>query len=110
MQRIVDRVSASLYLDSNDSDSMALAHEAATTVSLMAYAYCRGNGFTIGTTGDVETSNPELEAVIVSATTRYAANPTGLEYRAGTETVSGAFSGWTLAEQAVLNNYRKRWA
>src|SRR5699024_11619770 len=80
------------------------------TVIMFAYAYCRGNGFTMTRAGDIVTDKPDITAAIVAGATRYVANPTGLEYRAGTETVSGAFSGWTLAEQAVLNNYRKRWA
>ena len=110
MERVSKRIATALTLDAGDDEAMALATESATTVALMAYAYCRGNGFSMTEDGDIDTDKPEIEAVIVAAATRYAANPTGIEYRAGTETVSGAFSGWTLPEQCVLNNYRKRWA
>src|SRR5690625_6880244 len=78
---------------------MDIVLEGTNTVIMFAYAYCRGNGFTMTRAGDIVTDKPDITAAIVAGATRYVANPTGLEYRAGTETVSGAFSGWTLAEQ-----------
>ena len=104
------KVATTLGIDVDDDEAMEIAAESVETVILLAYAYCRGNGFSMTPEGGVSTNKPELTAAITAAATRYTANPTGLQYRAGTETVSGAFSGWTLAEQAVLNNYRKRWA
>src|SRR5699024_9464568 len=104
------RVATALNVDKTDNDAREIVLEGKNTVIMFAYAYCRGNGFTMTRAGDIVTDKPDITAAIVAGATRYVANPTGLEYRAGTETVSGAFSGWTLAEQAVLNNYRKRWA
>ena len=107
---VAGRVATALSVDTSDDEAMDIVLEGANTVIMFAYAYCRGNGFTMTRAGDIVTDKPDITAAIVAGATRYVANPTGLEYRAGTETVSGAFSGWTLAEQAVLNNYRKRWA
>ena len=107
---VAGRVATALSVDPTDDEAMGIVLEGANTVIMFAYAYCRGNGFTMTGAGDIVTNKPDITAAIVAGATRYAANPTGLEYRAGTETVSGAFGGWTLAEQAVLNNYRKRWA
>lgn len=104
------KVATALGIDADDDEAMEIAAESTETVILLAYAYCRGNGFSMTQDGGVSTDKPELTAAITAAATRYTANPTGLQYRAGTETVSGAFSGWTLAEQAVFHNYRKRWA
>src|SRR5690625_356895 len=107
---VAGRVATALSVDTSDDEAMDIVLEGTNTVIMFAYAYCRGNGFTMTRAGDIVTDKPDITAAIVAGATRYVANPTGLEYRAGTETVSGAFSGWTLAEQAVLNNYRKRWA
>lgn len=107
---VAGRVATALSVDTTDDEAMDTVLEGTNTVIMFAYAYCRGNGFTMTRAGDIVTDKPDITAAIVAGATRYVANPTGLEYRAGTETVSGAFSGWTLAEQAVLNNYRKRWA
>lgn len=80
------------------------AEEYAAVISAMARAYTRGNGF-IG-----NMPNEELEAVIVTATARLMANPTGdRQITAGPFARSpGSFTGWNLAELAVLNRYRKR--
>ncbi|OCB20062.1 hypothetical protein A5674_05675 [Mycobacterium malmoense] len=75
-------------------------------ITTMAKAYTRGQGF------DGDTPNAEIGAVITTASARLAANPKQL---GNTETagpfsaaVVGGFNGWTLAEQFVLNRYRKR--
>lgn len=75
-------------------------------IAVMARAYTRGNGFDNGQ------PNEELTAVITTAASRLAANPSGIS-RAETagefsRDLRGAFGGWTLAEQFVLNRYRVR--
>jgi len=77
---------------------------ALAAVTLMARAYTRGEGFT-----DDE-PNDEIAAAILTASCRLARNPGGL---ATSETmgpfsfdVRGGFSGFTLAELAVLDQYR----
>jgi hypothetical protein len=76
-------------------------------ITVMARAYTRGNGFDNGE------PNEELAAVITTAASRLAANPGGISRTdtAGsdyTRDLRGAFGGWTLAEQFVLNRYRVR--
>lgn len=75
-------------------------------VTVMARAYTRGNGFTDGQPND------EIAAVITTASARLAANPTGLQRKRIDDieyqySLASVFS-WTLAEQIVLNRYRKR--
>ncbi|TXI54306.1 hypothetical protein [Mycolicibacter arupensis] len=75
-------------------------------VTVMCRAYVRGNGFNNGQPND------ELAAVITTAAARLAANPSGFpnDKTAGefSQSLRGAFGGWTLAEQFVLNRYRVR--
>lgn len=75
-------------------------------VTTMAKAYTRGRGF------DSNQPNAEIAAVITTASARLATNPGQLSHTdtAGPfgHTVNGGFSGWTLAEQFVLNRYRAR--
>lgn len=85
-----------------DAAVVALAGEHLPVITAMARAYTRGNGFTAGQPND------EIGAVIVAATARLMANPEQLRYRVGDVSYQSAFQGWTLAEQAVLNRYRKR--
>ncbi|MGB3286049.1 hypothetical protein [Mycolicibacter algericus] len=77
-----------------------------SVVTVMARAYTRGNGFTAGE------PNEEITAVIVTAAARLAANTAGfpIDQTAGefSQSLRGAFGGWTLAEQFVLNRYRVR--
>src|SRR5699024_10955425 len=107
---VAGRVATALSVDTTDNEAMEIVLEGTNTVIMFAYAYCRGNGFTMTRAGDIVTDKPDITAAIVAGATRYVANPTGLENRASSESISGAISGWTLAEQSVLNNYRKRWA
>ncbi len=71
-------------------------------VKAMVQAYTRGKGFHSGM--------PEypIEAVITTATARLLANPGQIKTRVGEVAIDGGFSGWTLAELFVLNNYRRR--
>jgi hypothetical protein len=75
-------------------------------ITVMVRAYTRGNGFT------GSTPNDELAAVIATAAARLAGNGRQLatDTSAGefTQSLRNAFSGWSLAELAVLNRYRVR--
>ena len=95
------------------SDVAALLEGAATedvtqraydAAKLMARAYTRGEGFTN------DEPNDEIAAAILTAACRLARNPGGLST---SETmgpfafdVRGGFSGFTLGELAVLDQYR----
>lgn len=103
-ETLVARVMRVLGHDADDADDLKTAQDAVGAITMMVKAYTRGRGFT----DDVP--NSDVDAVIFTAAVRYLANPSGLAYRAGTEQVSDAFRGWTLAETFVLNSYRKRWA
>ena len=88
-----------------DTAIEGLAEAAIPIVTTMVKAYVRG-------TGTGWEPNEELEAVIVTAAARLVTNPGQLpvDLAAGpfTQSLRGGFTGWTLAELAVLNRYRKR--
>ena len=83
-------------------------------ITMMAKAYTRDVGFDAA-----GVPNPEIASVIMAASARLGANTT---QTAGSRTDSTGgdsssqtardqrtfFTGWSLAEQAVLNRYRKR--
>lgn len=98
---IGDDVASFLGLD-DDPTVVALAGEHAPIIRAMAMAYTRGNGFKGAEVQE------DIYAVLVAATARLVANPEQLHYAAGSARISGAFNGWTLPEQFVLNRYRKR--
>lgn len=89
----------------NDGALEESAEQAIPVVSTMVRAWVRG-------TGEGWTPNDELEAVIVTATARLITNPGQIpvDHATGpfTQSLRGSFTGWTLAELAVLNRYRKR--
>lgn len=91
-----------------DDTAQTVAELVVPLIQTMAKAYTRGHGF------DAEgRPNAELAAVITTASARFIANPA---QHSGAVTVgpfthdnrSRGFEGWTLAEQFVLNRYRKR--
>lgn len=88
----------------DDEQLVRLAGEHVDVIAAMAKAYTRGRGF------DPNSGEPtdDIAAVIVAATARMVANPEQIAYTAGTVTMQGGFQGWSLAELAVLNRYRKR--
>lgn len=95
-----------LFLGRSESDPFfGPVEQAIPIITTMVKAYVRGTG------ADWE-PNEELDAVIVTATARLVTNPTQLQSdtTAGpfTQSVRGSFTGWTLAELAVLNRYRRR--
>lgn len=93
------------FLGQSDDDTVvALAGKTLPTITAMARAYTRGNGF------EGAEPNDEIEAVILTATARLMSNPEQLQYRVGNVSYQSSFRGWTLAETFVLNRYRKRTA
>lgn len=107
---LADRVMLLLNLDSTDAEEVEKAETTVDAIKMMVKGYTRGRGFTKTEDPPGEIIAEDIEAVILTAAVRYLANPTGLAYRAGSESVTDAFKGWTLAETFVLNNYRSRWA
>ena len=93
---------AALMGQPDNPDLVAVIDQALETIYQLVSAYTRGNGFTGGV------PNPELRAVIRTATARLTANPEQVASTVGGVTVAGGFNGWSLAELAVLNRYRKR--
>jgi hypothetical protein len=95
-------------VDSADVDALLAGGTAAIVplITTMARSYTRGHGF------DVDQPNAEIAAVITTASARLAANPKqlGTAETMGpySQDIRGGFQGWTLAEQFVLNRYRKR--
>jgi hypothetical protein len=91
----------------NDTTLEVSVEQAIPVVTTMVKAYTRGNGF--DQYGDL---SEELDAVIVTAAARLVTNPGQLavDQAAGpfTQSLRGGFTGWTLAELAVLNRYRRR--
>lgn len=77
------------------------AEEALSIIRSMARAYTRGNGFF------TEGLKEELRDMIVSATGRLLGNPDQIDIQVGATRRRSFFKGWTLAEQKVLNSYRK---
>ena len=83
----------------------ARAEDAVEVVRMYVWAYVRGNGFT----GYDEPNRP-LAAVIHSGAARLYSNPEQeRQHTAGAVSVApSVMAGFTLAELAVLNRYRRR--
>lgn len=97
VQRVAD------FLGQGDNPELvALAGEHVVVITAMARAYTRGAGFY----GDMP--EPDVEAVVTTATARLVANPEQIRYGVGSTQYFGGFTGWSLAELAVLNRYRRR--
>lgn len=95
-----DKVAQLLGAD-HDPRFVARAHQATQLVTAMAHQYTRGRGFN-------PTPSEGIEAVITTAAMRLLGNPEQVDHGLGGQWTRGSFSGWTLAEQYVLNGYRKR--
>ena len=91
---------------STPTEAQASVTEAIAVASLAAQGYTRGRGFD----PDGPYCAPDIAAVITSTAARLASNPTNAKrIEAGSfNTVPGTFDGWTLAELAILHNYRRR--
>ena len=75
------------------------------TAKAMVQGFTRGRGF-----NQLDEPNGEIAAVIVSCAARLYRNPT-LDRGQTTGPFAqqpGIFAGWTLAELAILHNYRVR--
>lgn len=85
----------------------ATAAAAADTATALIEGYTRGNH--IDPEGE---PRPGIHAVALTIASRLAANPGQVNYRvqagAFNKSVGNGFNGFTLAETAVLNRYRKR--
>jgi hypothetical protein len=102
---MVDAEQVLLFLGRPDDATLEGSVKAAIpVVTTLVKAYVRGGADWV--------ANDELEAVIVTATARLVVNPGQLavDQAAGpfTQSLRGGFTGWTLAELAVLNRYRRR--
>lgn len=100
-----EQVAAHLQWDADTADTIT-PHLEATT--LFVRAYTRGVGFTLTTEGQF--CHDDIGAVIVSATCRSVTNPEQVtRVEVGSyNALPARFEGFTLAEQVVLNNYRRR--
>ena len=103
----VDSEQVCLFLGRPDDTALtASAQQAIPIITTMVKGCTRGNGF--DQWGD---PTEELEAVIVTAAARLVTNPGQIAHdlAAGpfTQSLRGGFTGWTLAELAILNRYRK---
>ena len=86
-----------------DEDTETIRRCINTTTALIG-AYTRGNGVTSDGVA------APLGAVAVLAALRLYANPTQLDNFVGSVGYRQGFTGWTLAERAALDGYRKKWA
>lgn len=89
----------------HDDEVQALA--VLTVVLAIARAYTRGRGFH---PTDGEWLEEDIAAVVLPAAARLLLNPASARrIEVGSfSTVPGVFEGWTLAELAVLQRYRRR--
>lgn len=90
-----------------DAEALELANAQLPVVEAFVYGYTRGRGFPAF---GVAPAEPVLQNVIVSAVGRLLANPDQVkQYQVGDYMERGAvLNGWTLAELAILNRYRRR--
>lgn len=96
------KVAAMLTGRFDDPDLVALCRSTGETITHLARNFTRGRGFVAGH------PNADIEAVIISATARLAANPEQIESQVGTAIVRGGFNGWSPLERIVLGSYRKQ--
>jgi hypothetical protein len=86
-----------------DTTLAGSAGAAISVVTALAKAYVRG--------GEDWETNDEIDAVIITAAARLVTNPSqlGNDETLGpfSRSLRGGFTGWTLAELAALNRYRK---
>lgn len=97
---------AALLGAEDDPTFLPIAEAAIRAVSQVAWAYTRGNGFDIPGQKVAE----DVGAVILMGAARYANNPEAnvREEWDDHSVLMTPFTGWTLAEQVVLNRYRRR--
>ena len=97
-----------LFSDIDEEDIDAAVNQ----ITMLAKAYTRGNGFAASLYSPFAVPNDEIAAVIVLAAARLVSNPRqiAVDIPSGAASTSfrGAFDGWTTAELAALNRYRRR--
>lgn len=96
-----------LTFTNQNEDTFPQAEQAAIVIAGMVDSYCRGHArYASGQW------KPGVEQVIIAASARLLANTgqTGFKEQSGAYSVSrgAGFQGFTLAEQKVLNRYRRR--
>lgn len=106
---IVDGHDVAAFLGAPEDTALVnLANRSLDVIAGLARAYTRDNGFM----GDDIVVKPDLRSVLITATARLMANPDQVDqtHIVGpfTDKIGAGFSGWSLAELAVLNRYRKR--
>jgi hypothetical protein len=93
-----------LYGASGQTVDSSQGAEVLSTVTQLANAYTRGQGFTDGI------PNADISAVILTASARLLAHPRQLaiDETVGPDSASfrGGFTGWSVLETIVLNRYR----
>jgi len=95
------------FLGRQDAAIVALADAHLPIVSEFVNAYVRGHGVTTAEDGELVFPRP-LRAVITSATARLVVNPAQLTQEVvDGYAATGRLDGFTLAELAVLNRYRR---
>ncbi|MFV8237456.1 MULTISPECIES: hypothetical protein [Mycobacteroides] len=84
-------------------DTATKADQTVALVTQLAKGYTRGRGFN-------PEPEPDVRAVIITASARLYENPQGVVSQAmGPLAIEhGQFIGWTVAELIVLNRYRER--
>lgn len=93
----------------DDTALVALAREHLRAMSALARGWTRGAGFASTAPGGYAECADDLAAVIVAATARLVSNPAQFKREeVDGYAVTGGFDGFTLAEQMILNRYRRR--
>lgn len=103
---LIDSAALVRFMDTHKIDQ-GTAQQCIDVVSAMVSAYCRGRErMSSGA------AKPGISAVVLAASARLAANPLQVSYRDQAGSISrsrqGSFQGFSLAEQYILNRYRKR--
>ena len=103
---LIDSAALVRFMDTHKIDQDT-AQQCIDVVSAMVSAYCRGRErMSSGA------AKPGISAVVLAASARLAANPLQVSYRDQAGSISrsrqGSFQGFSLAEQYILNRYRKR--
>ena len=80
---------------------VALATVHVGVITQFARVYTRDNGFYVDGVAE------PIAGVILAATARLVGNPEQIDVTVGSVRRASYFKGWSLAEQRVLNNYRK---
>ncbi|SLL01491.1 Uncharacterised protein [Mycobacteroides abscessus subsp. abscessus] len=105
VQAVADLLTRQGCGDDGPEDDAAL-RASVDAITGLARAYTRGRGFTDAG------PNADISAVIVTAAARLVSNARQFSYETpighGQRAFRGAFTGWSLAEQAALNRYRVR--